>query len=157
MASAAEVSTSAAEAVVEETLLFLQTNDFHSQMDPLPPRVSPPRKALGGLARIQTYVDSPDTRAGRYPPENVVVLDCGDAFQGGPFYTFFGGEVDIAALVRRRCAAMCVGNHDFDGGLDALRKHAAEQAPQMALLCANLVDADGNLAFQPHVMLRAGE
>lgn len=137
-----------------EKILFLQTNDFHSQMDPLPPRISPPRKALGGLARLQTYFDGPEGRAKRFssPP---VVLDCGDVFQGSPFYTFFGGEVDMAALARRNCAAMAVGNHDFDGGLDALRK-AAVFAPETTLLCANLVDEDGNLAFQPHLMIRAG-
>eukprot|EP00750_Incisomonas_marina_P002785 INCI1263.3.p1 GENE.INCI1263.3~~INCI1263.3.p1 ORF type:complete len:586 (-),score=109.43 INCI1263.3:1008-2729(-) len=138
-----------------EKILFLQTNDFHSQMDPLPPRISPPRKALGGLARLQTYFDGPDGRAKRFasPP---VVLDCGDVFQGSPFYTFFGGEVDMAALARRNCTAMAVGNHDFDGGLDALRK-AAAFAPDTALLCANLVDEEGKLAFQPHIMIRAGK
>lgn len=142
-----------ADVVYEEKILILQTNDFHSQMDPLPPRASPPRPSLGGLARLQTYFQTGRPKNAHGKP---LVVDCGDTFQGGPFFTFFQGEVDMAALARRNCEAMAVGNHDFDLGVDNLRKQATEHAPDMALLCANLVDPDNKLAFQPFVMLRAG-
>ena len=49
-----------------------------------------------------------------------------------------------------------VGNHDFDqGGIDNLRDKVS-LAPNMTLVCANIVDASSKCAFAPYKILKAG-
>ena len=87
------------------SLLLLCTNDTHSQMEPSP------ESGKGGVARRATYLKG---RAEERP----LVLDVGDAFQGSPYFSWFHGEVEMAAMARLGYRAMAVGNHDFDSGRD---------------------------------------
>jgi len=106
---------------------------------------------VGGAARRETYFQ-------QRTHEQPLILDVGDSFQGSPFYSFFGGDVELAAMERMGYKATAIGNHDFDGGLDDLQRHASEQSPGMQLLCANLRDTTtGELFFEPHAIYEVGD
>jgi len=66
-------------------------------------------------------------------------LDIGDAFLGSLYFTFFGGEVELATMAHLGYRAMAMGNHDFDGGgLSNLRAKLQAHAPDLNVLCANV-------------------
>jgi len=91
---------------------ILHTNDVHSRLDPFP--ANDPRNAgKGGIvnrARLLSQI--------RTEEKNVLLLDAGDAFQGTPYFNFFGGEPEIRAMSLLGYDAMTMGNHDFDGGAE---------------------------------------
>jgi 2',3'-cyclic-nucleotide 2'-phosphodiesterase/3'-nucleotidase len=84
----------------------------------------------GGLARAATVVDS--LRA-RYP-DRVVLVDAGDVIQGNPFAEYFARVAPrdphpiVDAMNLMAYDAATVGNHDFDYGLESLRRVIAGAA-----------------------------
>lgn len=51
---------------------------------------------------------------------NVLVFDCGDIFQGTPYFNYYLGELEIKLMNEMGYDAGTIGNHDFDGGLNNL-------------------------------------
>jgi 2',3'-cyclic-nucleotide 2'-phosphodiesterase (5'-nucleotidase family) len=104
------------------TLTVLYTSDVHARA--LPIDYVRQRPARGSLAQVATLVK-------RVRSENplTVVLDGGDAIQGTPLghYALSSTGVDeqnpiIAAMNIVAYDAAVVGNHEFNYGLDALRR-----------------------------------
>ncbi len=96
-----------------EKLVILQTNDTHSQLDPT-------EKDLGGIQRRKVLVDSI-----RSAEKNVVLVDAGDAVQGTLFFTLYGGEAEMKMMDALGYDIAIIGNHDFDNGMDALKKNVS--------------------------------
>lgn len=92
-------------------LVLLHTNDTHSQIDPTD-------KGLGGIQRRKAVIDS---IRGAHP--DVLLVDAGDAVQGTLFFTLYGGEVETKLLDALGYDIAILGNHDFDNGMDALRRN----------------------------------
>ncbi len=123
----------------------LHTTDLHGALtawDYLADRPSP-----RGLAKIATMVQG--VRAEGHP---VLLLDDGDAIQGGPLVTIYGKdpgdrpEPMTAAMTRMGYDAMAVGNHEFSDGPVALAR--ARAGAGFPWLAANVVRAgDGSPAF----------
>ena len=96
--------------------------------------------------RIATLV-----RAARAEGGPVLLLDGGDAIQGGALETaYWSGdralpEPMMAAMTRLGYDAMAVGNHEFSSGPDALAR--ARAAAGFPWLAANVVRDDGTPAF----------
>ena len=100
----------------EKSLVILHLNDTHSRIDPLPLNDSRnPDK--GGVVRQETYIQEV-----RKESKNVFVFHSGDLVQGTPYFNLFGGEVEIAVANLMKMDASCLGNHEFDNGLDFLAK-----------------------------------
>lgn len=112
-----------------------------------------------GLARISTLVNQVRAEKGR---ENTLLLDAGDTIQGTPL-TYYYAKVDpITAAggpVHPMAAAMnaigydaaALGNHEFNYGIETLRRF--EEQLDFPLLGANAVDAKTlRPAFPPYVM-----
>jgi len=119
-------------------VVLLHTNDTHSRLDPFP--MDGGRfEGLGGVARRKTLVD----RARKAEP-NVLLIDCGDVFQGTPYFNFFGGVAEYEAMSRLGYDLATLGNHDFDGGTATLKK-AMEHA-KFQFVCANHAYTDPELA-----------
>ena len=97
-------------------LTILHTNDQHSRIDPFP---DDGRKygGMGGMARRASLIDSI-----RKQEPNVLLLDCGDIWQGTPYFNFFSGELEYKLMTRMKYDAATLGNHDFDNGLKGLEK-----------------------------------
>ena len=100
----------------EKSLVILHLNDTHSRIEPMPLNdVRNPDK--GGVVRQASYIQDV-----RKETKNMLLFHCGDLVQGTPYFNLFGGEVEIAAANRMKIDAACLGNHEFDNGLDFLAK-----------------------------------
>ncbi|MFZ2960568.1 MAG: bifunctional UDP-sugar hydrolase/5'-nucleotidase [Candidatus Ozemobacteraceae bacterium] len=130
------------------TLTILFTNDTHSHL--LPGEVPDFGKDVGGIARRYAYI----TRVRAEKPA-VLVFDGGDIFQGSPFYSFFKGEVDLAAFSLCGYDATVLGNHDIDDGIEnTLKQYEKATFP---LLCANVVrESDKKPVFPTHLIIERG-
>ncbi len=100
-------------------LTILHTNDVHSRIEPFP-LTAGKRAGLGGAARRAALIDSI-----RAEGNEVLLLDCGDIFQGTPYFNFFGGELEFKLMTDMGYDAATLGNHDFDAGITGL----VEQLP----------------------------
>lgn len=97
-------------------LTILHTNDVHSRIDPFPMDGSR-NEGQGGVSRRATMIERV-----RKSEDNVLLFDCGDIFQGTPYFNFFGGELELKLMSKLKYDAATIGNHDFDGGIDGLYK-----------------------------------
>ncbi len=102
-------------------LTILHTNDVHSRVEPFP-MVGSRNEGMGGVSRRKTLVERI-----RNAEDNVLLFDCGDIFQGTPYFNFFGGELELKLMSELGYDASTIGNNYFDGGIDGLHdqmKHA---------------------------------
>ncbi|MEU5094235.1 5'-nucleotidase C-terminal domain-containing protein [Streptomyces sp. NPDC020996] len=112
-----------------------------------------------GLARISTLVNQVREEKGRC---NTLLLDAGDTIQGTPLTYYYakvdpitaeGGPVHPMAQAMNAIGydAVALGNHEFNYGIETLRKF--EQQCRFPLLGANAVDAKTlRPAFPPYFM-----
>lgn len=144
---------------------FYATTDVHGHVMPTPQtlvlaqgrRVTVER---GGSALLAGYL----AIARRHHPGEVVLIDCGDMFQGTLASNFEEGRVVIRAMNALGYAAAALGNHDFDFGpvgpdatvkapgqdpRGALKARAAEAT--FPFLSANVLDARGEPPGAPKI------
>ncbi|WP_427923095.1 bifunctional metallophosphatase/5'-nucleotidase [Streptomyces sp. cg40] len=110
-----------------------------------------------GLARISTLVNRIRKEKGR---ENTLLLDAGDTIQGTPLTYYYakvdpitakGGPVHPMAQAMNAIGydAVALGNHEFNYGIETLRKF--EEQCRFPLLGANALDAKTlKPAFPPY-------
>ncbi|WP_124979951.1 bifunctional metallophosphatase/5'-nucleotidase [Nonlabens xiamenensis] len=97
-----------------KTISILHTNDTHSHIEPI---ASGRNQGKGGVARRAYTINEI-----RKENPNTLLLDCGDIFQGTPYFNFYGGELEIKLMSMMGYDAATLGNHDFDNGIDGLYK-----------------------------------
>jgi 2',3'-cyclic-nucleotide 2'-phosphodiesterase (5'-nucleotidase family) len=139
-------------AAERKTLTVLFTSDIHAHV--LPFDDVRQRPARGSVAQVATLVAEV-----RRQGTNPIVLDGGDAIEGTPmeYYALAapgasGVDPTIAAMNLVRYDAAVLGNHEFDWGLDVLRRSLAQS--RFPWLAANLAGAQGaGLALRDHVIL----
>lgn len=109
-----------------------------------------------GWAKLATLI-----RARKAANPNTVLIDCGDTLQGEPVNYVKArlqpdlAEPSIAVMNELGYAAMAVGNHDFEWGLEFLRK--AQKEARFPLISANTHSAkEGVPAFPPYVKIEVG-
>ncbi|MFE9766440.1 bifunctional metallophosphatase/5'-nucleotidase [Streptomyces sp. NPDC005808] len=114
-----------------------------------------------GLARISTLVNAVREEKGR---ANTLLLDAGDTIQGTPLTYYYakvdpitakGGPVHPMAQAMNAIGydAVALGNHEFNYGIETLRKF--EEQCRFPLLGANALDAKTlKPAFPPYFMKR---
>ncbi|MEU9880478.1 bifunctional metallophosphatase/5'-nucleotidase [Streptomyces phaeochromogenes] len=112
-----------------------------------------------GLARISTLVNAVRKEKGR---RNTLLLDAGDTIQGTPLTYYYakvdpitakGGPVHPMAQAMNAIGydAVALGNHEFNYGIETLRKF--ESQCRFPLLGANALDAKTlKPAFPPYFM-----
>jgi 5'-nucleotidase len=89
----------------------------HSQIEPFP--VNHDRfPNRGGFARRANIFDGV-----RSVNPNTLIFDAGDIFQGTPYFNFFQGELELKLMKEMGYNAATIGNHEFDAGLDTLKKN----------------------------------
>jgi 5'-nucleotidase len=96
-------------------LVVLHHNDTHSRIEPLG---NDSRYAgSGGVVRQAAYVAEVRSRN-----PQVLLFHCGDFVQGTPYFNLFRGQAEIECMNLLRYDAVCLGNHEFDNGLENLRE-----------------------------------
>jgi len=129
-------------------LVILHTNDMHSHIDPF---TEGRNKGFGGMAARAAAVAQV-----RSQEENVLLLDVGDVFQGTPYFNMFGGELELKLMSEMGYEATTVGNHEFDNGLDGLKK--AMQHADFPYLSANYDFSKNQISneVQPYKIFNKG-
>jgi len=94
---------------------ILHTSDLHGHLEPVAVEDANEGKT-GGLLRCAALINGIRAQA-----TNVVLIDCGDLFQGSAESYLTRGEVMVKAVKHLRYDALLVGNHEFDWGVDRLR------------------------------------
>jgi 5'-nucleotidase len=95
-------------------LIILHTNDMHSHIDPFAEN-DPKFAGKGGMAKRAALIEEI-----KKEEAEVLLLDCGDIFQGTPYFNYYLGEPEIKLMNEMKYDAATIGNHDFDGGLQNL-------------------------------------
>jgi len=99
-----------------ETFTLLHTNDWHSRIEPFA-NDGGKYAGLGGAAYRAQLI-----KKIRSEVSNVILVDSGDMFQGTPYFNFYGGELEFKLMSEMGYDCATLGNHDFDGGLNGLKK-----------------------------------
>jgi len=134
-------------------LTILHTNDNHSTLFPYGPQ-----DGWGGIARVSSLI-----KELKYRRQNVLVLNSGDVFVGTFEFNKYLGYPELK-IMEGLYDAMCLGNHEFDLGLEALLGVVSGQIGggrpvALPILCAN-VNLEGMPALKnfvrPYIVKRVG-
>ena len=87
--------------------------------------------------------------------DHVLLIDAGDAIQGGPIGAISKGAEIIKMMNRLGYDLAVPGNHEFDYGFEALDTCAEEL--DCGYTCANFCVTGGEPVFQPWRILEAGD
>lgn len=134
-----------------QQLTILHTNDTHSHIDPVR---SGAEAGLGGVIERAAYVDSVRNADGR---RNVLLVDAGDFSQGTSYFTLMHGDVEVDVMNAMKYDIACLGNHEFDNGLEELARRLADL--DCPVVCANYEfnsPALGRLVSPCAIIRRAG-
>ena len=129
-------------------ITILHTNDMHSHIHPF---TSGRNKGLGGMAQRAALI-----KQIRKQEEHVLLLDAGDIFQGTPYFNVYGGELEFKLMSEMEYDAVTLGNHDFDNGLEGLKKQLPHA--NFPFLIANYDFSNTILkdTFKPYKIFRKG-
>ena len=95
----------------EKDTVILHTNDVHGRIVE--------EKGVIGDAKLATVIEQERAKTN----QTTLVVDAGDAFQGLPISNSTKGEARAEILNQMQYDAMAVGNHEFDFGLDEVKKY----------------------------------
>lgn len=105
-------------------LVFLSSSDLHGYVLPTDYQNKQKYEDPYGLSRVSSVFKN---EKARYGEQNVVLTDAGDFLQGSPLASYVHSVQDDAAFKKfieldnaLGYDARCLGNHDFDFGLDYL-------------------------------------
>ena len=135
-------------AAYAQELTILHLNDTHSHIDPVR---SGKHTGKGGVVEQAMYIDSVRLADGR---KNVLLLHAGDFSQGTSYFTELKGDIEIDVLNACRYDAVCLGNHEFDNGMEELARRLADL--RTPAVCANYDFTGTPLAkhVSPYVILK---
>ena len=119
----------------KKSLTILHTNDFHSRLEAFPANHKT-FAGKGGIAQLKTVIDRETTN-------NSILLDCGDVFQGTPYFNLFGGKIEYLWMNQAGYKATTLGNHEFDLGI----QHLADVFKQYAQF--DLLNCNYNVSQTP--------
>ncbi len=108
---------------------IFHTNDIHSRIVPFLENDAkyPNQGGLIALAKLYTLE--------KEKVENSILLDCGDVFQGTPYFNFFKGKIEYELMSKMGYTATTLGNHDFDNGIVGLQN--VKKHRNFEIICSN--------------------
>ena len=148
--AAALLALLAAGGALAQNLTILHTNDTHSHIDPLR---SGEESGLGGVIERAAYIDSVRSAVGK---RNMLLVDAGDFSQGSSYFTMLHGDLEVDLINAMRYDAVCLGNHEFDNGLEELERRVKKL--RCPVVCANYEFRDSDLSrlVKPYAIIRRG-
>ncbi len=117
-------------------LRVIGTNDFHGALEPRP---DPAGVRRGGAAHVARAVDNSRRECGRQC--EVLLVDGGDMWQGTAASGLMYGSPVVEYYNKMGYAAAALGNHEFDWGVDTLRRRMRQA--RFGILGANVRYTDG--------------
>ena len=114
-----------------QNLTILHLNDTHSHIEP---ERAGNLAGHGGVIEQAAYVDSVRTAEGA---ANVMLLHAGDFSQGSSYFTELGGDLEIDIINAMAYDAVCLGNHEFDNGINELARRLTNI--KVPVVCANYI------------------
>ncbi|XP_031638007.1 protein 5NUC-like [Contarinia nasturtii] len=107
-------------------MIILHSNDMHARFLPIDSSMESHQGShhnstggYGGFARV-SYVVKQYRRANKNGGVPVMYLDAGDIFMGSRWFNLFHYKVTADFMNILNPDAMCLGNHEFDYGIDTL-------------------------------------
>lgn len=130
-----------------QNLTILHMNDTHSHIEP---ERSGSLAGHGGVIEQAAYVDSVRTAEGA---ANVMLLHAGDFSQGTSYFTELSGDIEIDVINAMGYDAVCLGNHEFDNGINELARRLGNI--KVPVVCANYTFAGSPLEnlVKPYVVV----
>jgi 2',3'-cyclic-nucleotide 2'-phosphodiesterase (5'-nucleotidase family) len=125
------------------SLRILHLNDFHGYAEPHRPAGS--QTAWGGMAFLASEANR------LRPGQPTLLLAAGDMVQGNPWTNLFQGTSTIEVMNAMDFTAMVLGNHEFDFGLETLKKLTGQAC--FPFLAANIEGLDG---VRPYIIKELG-
>lgn len=119
-------STSTSTSEDEGTISLFSVNDFHGKIKQT--------SSYSGMVALQGAIKGNTL----YSEESSAILSAGDMWQGSYASGLDQGLATTKLMNEFSFSAMCLGNHEFDWGFDAILKN--EEAAEFPFLCANLID-----------------
>ena len=137
-------------AVDAQDLVILHLNDTHSHIDP---ERSGKNAGHAGVIETAAYIDEVRAEVGK---KNVLLLHAGDFSQGTSYFTELDGDMEIAVLNSTGYDVVCLGNHEFDNGMEALARRLGNLKADV--VCANYDFSATPLAdyVKPYVIVKRG-
>ncbi|KAF7997636.1 hypothetical protein HCN44_006207 [Aphidius gifuensis] len=97
-------------------LNILHTNDMHSRfLETCINKNTSNEKCYGGFPRLVTLINQ-----AKKSDNSTIFLNAGDTYQGTYWFTKYKWEVVARGLNMLKPDAMCLGNHEFDNGINGL-------------------------------------
>lgn len=113
------------------SLFVVHTNDTHSCIEPISRNDADTAQAFkGGYVRRAALVQQL-----RQAHPDLLLLDAGDFSQGSPYYSLFGGEVEVRLMNAMHYEAATIGNHEFDFGMENMAR--IFRMAQFPIVCCN--------------------
>ncbi len=127
--AAAFLVFAAAHVLTAQDLVILHTNDTHSQIE----EVRTGKGAgTGGIHRRAEYFHQVLSQYGK---DHVLIVDAGDYNQGTPYFTVFGGDLEMELMNSLGYEVAAIGNHEYDNGVDELARRLSKA--EFQTVCAN--------------------
>lgn len=131
-----------------QDLVIVHMNDTHSHIDP---ERSGKHAGKGGVIEQAAYIDEVRSEVGK---KNLLLVHAGDFSQGTSYFTELGGNIEIDVLNAMGFDVVCLGNHEFDNGMDELARRL--RMLKADVVCANY-DFTGTpleALVKPYVIIR---
>ncbi|MEW4353465.1 cell surface ecto-5'-nucleotidase Nt5e [Streptococcus pneumoniae] len=116
-ASRTEITANPATVETDKDVVVLHTNDVHGRI--VEEKNRDGETTVIGDAKLAAVLEEESAKA----DQHTLVVDAGDAFQGLPISNSSKGEERAKILNEMNYDAMAVGNHEFDFGLDEVKKY----------------------------------
>lgn len=142
LSAAVAVSASA------QHLTILHLNDTHSHVDP---ERSGKYVGKGGVIEQAAYIEEIRAEVGK---KNVLLVHAGDFGQGTSYFSELHGDIEIELLNAMGFDVTCLGNHEFDNGMEELARRLRNL--KVPVVCANYDFAGTPLdgLVKPYVIIR---
>lgn len=134
-------------------LIIIYTSNLRGQIKPFAGTVEERQyEQVGGLAFIKGYIKKMSGPF-NYKPEDVLLLDTGDAIFGTAEATLTMGEMPLRLMNKAGYDAMAIGNLEFEFGFESLKSFIqSNYVPMLACNYRDVSSPNGN-TFKPGIIV----
>ena len=139
-----------------KSLVIFYTSNLRGQIKPFAGTIEDRQyDEVGGLAFIKGFIQETSVPF-NFNPDNVILLDTGDALFGTAEATLTMGDIPLRLMNKTGYDAMAVGNLEFEFGFDALKDFARSNlVPMLACNYRDVTSTVGN-TFQSGIIVEKG-